>query len=128
MARMVSLRRHRDVISLVASWALLLQALIGPVLPSLHMTADEGVVMCTAKGAVARKEAPAPKQHKPNCQCCTLACRVGCTNASFGLLPDSTFVPAPASAAILIVGPHFDAPAPDHAEFSAARPRGPPVA
>jgi hypothetical protein len=124
----VSLRRHQDVISLVAAWALLLQALIGPILPSLHMTAEQGVVMCTAKGAIATKEAPAPKQHKPNCQCCTLACRVGCGSASAGLLPDATLVPPPASAAILISGPRFDAPEPDHAELSAARPRGPPVA
>lgn len=125
---MVSLRRHQDVVSLVAAWALLLQALIGPILPSLHMTADQGVVMCTAKGAVAVKEAPAPKQHKPNCQCCTFACRLSCASTSAGLVPDVTLVPPPASAAVLIAGPRFDAPPPDHAELSAARPRGPPVA
>jgi hypothetical protein len=128
MRRVVSLRRHQDVISLVASWALLLQALIGPLLPSLHMSADQGVVMCTAKGAIAAKETPAPKQHKPNCQCCTFACRLSCGSASAGLLPDTSRVPPPASAAILILGPRLDEPAPDQAELHAARPRGPPVA
>ena len=124
---MVSLRRHQDVISLVASWALLLQALIGPILPSLHMTAEEGVVMCTEKGTVAEKPTPAPKQHEPNCQCCTLACRLGC-GSSAGLLPDTTRVQPPATAAVLTLGPRVDAPAPDQTELSAARPRGPPVA
>jgi hypothetical protein len=128
MGRMVSLRRHQDVISLVAAWALLLQALVGPILPSLHRTAEQGVVMCTAKGAVAAKEAPAPKQHKPNCQCCTFACRLSCASTSAGLLPDVTLVPPSASAVVLIARPRFDAPTPDHAELSAARPRGPPVA
>jgi hypothetical protein len=124
----VSLRRHQDVISLVASWALLLQALIGPILPSLHMNAEEGVVMCTEKGTIAEKQTPAPKQHQPNCQCCTLACRLGGGGASAGLLPDTTRVQPPATAAVLILGSRLDALAPDLAELSAAKPRGPPVA
>jgi hypothetical protein len=127
MRRVVSLRRHQDVISLVASWALLLQALIGPVLPSLYTTADEGVVMCTTKG-VAAEDAPLPKPHKPNCECCTLICRAGCGNMSTGVLPSAIAVLPSGAAAIFIPGPRLDAPTLRQADLSAARPRGPPIA
>jgi hypothetical protein len=105
--RVVSLRRHQDVVSLVAAWALLLQALIGPILPSLHMTADQGVVMCTALH---------------------VRLPLSCASTSAGLVPEVKLVPPPASAVVLNTAPRFDAPPPDHAELSAARPRGPPVA
>ena len=54
------LLRRQDVVPLVAAWALLLQGLIGQLLPSHDAMTGQGVVMCTAKGAVATKEAPAP--------------------------------------------------------------------
>jgi hypothetical protein len=121
-----SLRRHQDVVSLVASWALLLQALIGPLLPS-QMSSEPGLVMCTAKGAVAAGKS-LPKQHKPNCPCCTFACRVGHGGTAAGILPEAARVAPPALAAIFKLGPRLDVPALRRSEYSAARPRGPPAA
>ena len=123
-----ALRRHRDVVSLVAAWGLLLQVLIGPLLPSLHAMSGDGAVMCTAKGLVAAKPAtPAPARHGAACDCCSFACRVSCGSTSAGLLPQDFRVPLPPSTLILINGPPRNEAAPKSAEIFSAQARGPPI-
>ena len=122
------LRRHQDVVSLVAAWGLLLQVLIGPLLPSLHAMSGDGAVMCTAKGLVAAKPAtPTPARHGAACDCCSFACRVSCGSTSAGLLPQDFRVPLPPSALILINGPRHDAPRPKSPVILSAQARGPPI-
>jgi len=120
------LRRHQDAVSLVAAWALLLQAFVGPMLPSLHAAAGFNAALCSTKTIDATKPA-SPIRHRTTCDCCSFACRLGC-GLTAGLLPYTLRVPLPSSAPGLLNRRAIEAPVLRSIEVLAAQPRGPPLA
>jgi hypothetical protein len=121
------LRRHQDAVSLVAAWALLLQAFVGPMLPSLHATPGFNAALCSTKAIGATKPA-SPTHHGTTCDCCTFACRLGCGTTAAGLLPDALWVPLPSSEPSLLNRRPIEAPVLRSAEVLSAQPRAPPLA
>jgi hypothetical protein len=124
------LRKERDLIGLVAVWAILLQSIVLPFTSSLHAatlaSGPESNILCTSRGAVVTPAQPGKTHQKPDCQCCHMSCRQG--GACGGILPGLVRVPLPSSTVIAIAGPRLDAPAAKSAKHLSAQPRAPPLA
>lgn len=125
------LRKERDLIGLVVIWTILLQSIVLPFTTGLHaatLTAGplEASIVCTSRGVAVGQQQPAQDQHKPDCQCCQMACRHNGASCG-GILPTQARVPLPSSTAIVVATPYREAPALKSTAPLAARPRAPPV-
>jgi hypothetical protein len=87
------LRRQQDIASLFAVWALLLQALLGPIGLATHAAAATslaGAIICTTRGPVSGlgTSIPKPNRQQNDCAPCSHACRTACSFSSFATAAD----------------------------------------
>jgi hypothetical protein len=104
------LRRQQDIASLFAVWALLLQALLGPIGMATHAAAATslaGGIICTTRGPVSGlgTSIPKPNRQQNDCPGCSHACRTACSFSSFAIASGSA-TPLPFQAYGAVAGRH----------------------
>jgi hypothetical protein len=129
---MGGLRKNRDCIGLTLAWAILVQAVIVSFTSGVHAAtlaagADGGSVLCTTR-APGGEQIPAETPQRADWQCCATACRLACSAATAGLLPEAKRVPLPASAFAVVNLLRADILALKPTDAFSSRPRAPPLA